>query len=185
MRRVIVSLVLVLGCAPQGPSASVPLSAVTSAAASASASPRAGTQLLVTGKRTTVTPGANMQAGFAHRGTLYALAMPTAPPPYVSELLRSDAATGTWAEVFSDDAWFQDLSFDGGRAALVEYRGPFQGGGGFDERVLVVALATRATTRIDAFAVSSATFRGGGGGPGRPGWRIVLHGEQVAWTRLN
>jgi hypothetical protein len=167
VKRYLVAVVLIRACAP-----------------AADAPP--ATQVLVPGTLTTVELGRReLAAGLAHRGRLYALALPNAPAPYRSELLRYDTASRDWTPVFGDDAWFEGVSFDGGRAALVEYREPPQGGGAFDERLVILDLASAQVMRIDAFALSSATYRGGGGGPRRPTSRMILHGDIVAWTRLN
>ena len=71
-----------------------------------------------------------------------------------------------------------------GRAALIEYREPFQGGGAYSEDFTIVDLGTGAATKVDRFALSAATYHGGGGGPRHPVGHIVLGPGHVAWTRL-
>jgi len=65
-----------------------------------------------------------------------------------------------------------------------EYRAPYQGGGAYSEDFTVIDLSTGNATAVDRFAMSAATFRGGGGGPRRPVGSVVLGPDRVAWTRL-
>lgn len=121
----------------------------------------------------------------ADRGSLIAFSTKEGPPPYASKVQRAEAPNGPWKTVYEIDA---SLSGGGqvvaGRVALVEYRAPFQGGGAYSEDFTVVDLSTGKTTAIDRFALSSATYHGGGGGPRRPVGAMVLGPDHVAWTRL-
>ena len=121
----------------------------------------------------------------ADRGALIAFSTKEGPPPYASKVQRAEAPNGPWKTVYEIDA---RLSGGGqvvaGRVALVEYRAPFQGGGAYSEDFTVVDLSTGKTTAIDRFALSSATYHGGGGGPRRPVGAMVLGPDHVAWTRL-
>jgi len=48
----------------------------------------------------------------------------------------------------------------------------------------VVDLSTGKGSAIDRFALSAATYHGGGGGPRRPAGSIVIGPDRAAWTRL-
>jgi len=126
-----------------------------------------------------------MNSFAADRGALIAFSTKEGPPPYSSKIQRAEAPNGPWKTVFETDA-----SFTGGgqvvagRVALIEYREPFQGGGAYSEDFTIIDLSTGATTAIDRFALSSATYHGGGGGPRRPVGSMVLGPDHVAWTRL-
>jgi hypothetical protein len=106
-----------------------------------------------------------------------------APSPYLSKLQRFDPRGSSWQDVFVDDARFEYSRPDAGRIPLVEYRE--SGGGASDKTFSVLDLASGRPTRIDAFALSSATFHGGGGGPRGPRTTFALSGERVAWSRVN
>lgn len=122
---------------------------------------------------------------FADLGALYAVAARNSPAPYASKIQRFDAPSGTWRDVFADDAAFVGLRSSAGHAVITEYREPPQGGGASDEVVLIVDLASGAATRVDAYALSAKTYHGGGGGPRRPSWSLALGANTLAWTRLN
>lgn len=121
----------------------------------------------------------------ADRGTLIAFSTKESTSPYSSKILRAEAPNGPWKTVFETDAM---LTGGGhvvaGRVAIIEYRAPFQGGGAYSEDFTVIDLSTAKTIAIDRFALSSATYHGGGGGPRRPVGTIVLGPDHVAWTRL-
>jgi len=121
----------------------------------------------------------------ADRGSLIAFSTKETTSPYSSKIQRAEAPNGPWKTVYEVDA---SLTGGGqvvaGRVALVEYRAPYQGGGAYSEDFTVVDLSTGKTTAIDRFALSSATYRGGGGAPRRPVGRMVLGPDRVAWTRL-
>ena len=126
-----------------------------------------------------------MNAFAADRGALIALSTREGPPPYSSKILRAEAPNGPWKTVSEIDASFAGSGqVVAGHIAIIEYREPFQGGGAYSEDFTVVDLSTGKTTAIDRFALSSATYRGGGGAPRRPVGRMVLGPDRVAWTRL-
>jgi hypothetical protein len=120
----------------------------------------------------------------ADRGALIAFSTTDGPPPRESKVQRAESVTNAWRTVYRTDALFLHGSTAGGRVALAEQRSPFQGGGAYSVDFTVVDLLTGATTAIDRFALSSATFHGGGGGPRRPVGSVVLGVDRVAWTRL-
>jgi hypothetical protein len=126
-----------------------------------------------------------MNSFAADRGALIAFSTKETPPPYSSKILRAEAPSGPWKTVFEIDASFVGSGqVVAGRVAFIEYRAPFQGGGAYSEDFTVIDLSTGKTTAIDRFALSSATYHGGGGGPRRPVGRTVLGPDHVAWTRL-
>jgi hypothetical protein len=121
----------------------------------------------------------------ADRGALIAFSTKEGPPPYSSKIQRAEAPNGPWKTLFEIDASFAGGGqVVAGRVAIIEYRALFQGGGAYTEDFTVIDLATGKTTAIDRFALSSATYHGGGGGPRRPVGRMVLGPDRVAWTRL-
>src|SRR5438132_9427698 len=103
----------------------------------------------------------------ADRGALIAFSTRDAPPPYESKIQRADPATNAWRAIYRSDAHFGAGRVVAGRAALAEYREPYQGGGAYSVDFTVVDLSTGAATAIDHFAMSAATDRGGGGAPRR------------------
>jgi hypothetical protein len=126
-----------------------------------------------------------MNSFAADRGALIAFSTKEGPPPYASKVQRAEAPSGPWKTVFEIDASFAGGGqVVAGRVAFVEYREPYQGGGAYSEDFTVIDLATGKTTAIDRFALSSATYHGGGGGPRRPVGAMVLGPGHVAWTRL-
>jgi hypothetical protein len=121
----------------------------------------------------------------ADRGALIAFSTKEGPPPYASKVQRAEAPNGPWKTVFEIDASFVGSGHVvAGRVALIEYRELYQGGGAYSEDFTVIDLSTGKTIAIDRFALSSATYRGGGGAPRRPVGRMVLGLDRVAWTRL-
>jgi len=120
----------------------------------------------------------------ADRGALVAFSTRDAPPPYESKIQRADPTASAWRTIYTSDAFFTAGRVANGRVALAEYREPFQGGGAYSVAFTVVDLVTGTALDVDRFALSSATFRGGGGGPRRPGGSIVLGPDRAAWTRL-
>jgi hypothetical protein len=126
-----------------------------------------------------------MNAFAADRGALIAFSTKEGLPPYASKVQRAEAPNGPWKTVFEIDASFVGSGqVVAGRVGLIEYRAPFQGGGAYSEDFTVIDLTTGKTIAIDRFALSSATYHGGGGGPRRPVGRVVLGPDGVAWTRL-
>jgi hypothetical protein len=127
----------------------------------------------------------DMHVFAADRGALVAFSTKDGPPPYASKIQRAVAPSGPWMTVFETDASFVGSGqVVGGRAGVTEYREVLQGGGAYSSDFTVVDLSTGKITRIDRFALSSATFRGGGALTRRPVGRMVLGTEWVAWTRL-
>ena len=120
----------------------------------------------------------------ADRGALIAFSTRDAPPPYESKIQRADPATNAWRAIYRSDAHFGAGRVVAGRAALAEYREPYQGGGAYSVDFTVVDLSTGTATAIDRFAMSAATYRGGGGAPRRPAGSIVIGPDRAAWTRL-
>lgn len=185
MLRGIASLVLfgAISCAPTtvaapplaSPTPLPPVTATASALPSAAPTPP-GTFAMPTDRE--------MNGFAADRGALVAFSTKEGPPPYASRVQRAEPPNGPWKTVFETDASFVGGQVIAGRAAVSEYREPFQGGGAFSLDFTVIDLSTGKTTAIDRFALSQATFRGGGGAPRRPVGRIVLGPDRVAWTRL-
>ena len=139
--------------------------------------------MLLAGTLLTAVPDRDQYIGFAHRGALYATWIRDAPSPYLSKLQRFDPRVNGWQDVFVDDARFNYSRPDAGRLPLIEYR---ESGGGASNNIFsVLDLASGQTTKIDAFALSPATFHGGGGGPRGPRITFVLAGDRVAWSRIN
>src|SRR5437867_5913665 len=179
MLRAIASLILLvaMSCAPTTvgapPTSPAPVGGATSAPPNASLA--AGTFSMPTDRE--------MNSFAADRGALIAFSTKEGPPPYASKIQRAEAPNGPWKTVFETDA-----SFTGGgqvvagRVALIEYREPFQGGGAYSEDFTIIDLSTGKTTLIDRFGLSSATYRGGGGGPRRPVGHMVIGPDHVAWT---
>jgi hypothetical protein len=194
-RAVIVVIVATLvSCSTPAASSPAPTARPTDGPASSSASSSTvvatGSQLppmqvLLRGTLTTVVPGPGQYPMFVQSGTLYAQWIQETPPPYLSKVQRFDDAARVWRDVFTDDAQFSGWSADTGKLALLEYREVVQGGGASESTVLLVDFGTGATTPLDRFALSAATFHGGGGGPRRPRSTLVISGAKVAWSRLN
>jgi hypothetical protein len=166
------AICLTAACAPVG----APPSASRSPSATAAASAAASTFTMPTDR--------DMISFAADRGALIAFSTTDAPPPYESKIQRADPATKAWRTIYVSDALFSAGRVVAGRAALTEYRSPSQGGGAYSVDFTVVGLSTGAATAIDRFAMSSATYHGGGGGPRRPVGSIVLGPDRAAWTRL-
>jgi len=142
-------------------------------------------QLFLRGTLTTVAPGTGQYPMFVQSGTLYAQWIRETPPPYLSKVQRFDEAARIWRDVFTDDARFNGWSADAGKLAVLEYRESVQSGGASESTVVLIDLGTGAATPLDRFALSAATFHGGGGGPRGPRSTLVLSGAKIAWSRLN
>lgn len=177
----LLALIVAISCAPTTvgapPSASaIPVATSTSAPPSATAN---------TTDIFSMPTDREMNFFAADRGALIAFSTKDGPPPYASRIQRAEPPSGPWKTLFETDASFLGSGqVVAGRVALIEYREPFQGGGAYSEDFTVIDLSAGKTTPIDRFALSSATFRGGGGAPRRPVGRMVLGPDQVAWTRL-
>ena len=178
IRALILAISITVGCAPAGtaPSAS-PLPAASLAAGGApAASATAGTFTMPTDR--------DMVTFAADRGALIAFSTRDAPPPYESKIQRAEPSTNAWRTIYRSDAHFGAGRVVAGRAALAEYREQYQGGGAYSVDFAVVDLSTGAATAVDRFALSAATYRGGGGAPRRPAGSIVIGPDRAAWTRL-
>jgi hypothetical protein len=170
--------------APAPPTATAPASTAVGARSTASA--RASVQLLLGGEAFTMTAEQEMFSFFADRGSIVALATRGGPAPYLSTIKRAEPAEGAWRTVFEDDASFMLGKVAGGRMALVEYRAPPPSTGAYDETIVVIDLKTGEKKTVDHFALSGATFRGGGGGARRAvGGLIALGTSTIAWTHLS
>ena len=91
-----------------------------------------------------------MHVFVADRGALVAFSTKDGPPPYASKIQRAEAPSGPWKTVFETDASFVGSGqVVAGRAAVTEYREPFQGGGAYSEDFTVIELATGKATAID------------------------------------
>lgn len=103
------------------------------------------------------------------------------PSPYLSRLLLTDLATGTTRHLVEADADLPLVALRDGVVAYLDYRD--DGMGAWNG--VVATIDTKGTRgEIDRFALSAATFHGGGGGPRRPSWAIALGGGRIAWNRL-
>lgn len=180
------ALALLLGCSPP-PAATAPSQSQTTPGpvATASAVPRTPAAFpSASGTVFSMEADGEMHAFFADRGALVASSTRNAPSPYLSRIQRADAPAGPWRAAYETDARFDMQRVSSGRIALIEYRQPPLGTGGHSEKVVIVDLDTGAATLIDEFALSAATFRGGGGGPRGPSWALALGADAIAWTRL-
>src|SRR5260221_13552778 len=167
-RRLRASLIAaaLVSCAPGANALASPTTAgVPSAAPSISASSATTTQVLLAGRVTTAVTEPEQYSAFSDGGSLYAFWTRDSPSPYLSKIQRFDAGARVWQTVFEDDARVGVWKPSAGRLAFVEYREPFQGGGASDEKVLILDLVTGKTVSVDTFALSAATYHGGGGGP--------------------
>lgn len=121
---------------------------------------------------------------FGDRGALIASGRKEGPSPFESKISRADAPNGPWRAVYQSDAMFMLEKISSGRIGVIEYREPPASQGAFSEVIVVVDLDTGQKTEIDRFALSAATFRGGGGAPRRPTGSLALGPDRIAWTRL-
>ena len=126
----------------------------------------------------------DMVSFYADRGSLIAYQTKDAPPPYDSKIVRAEAPNGPWKLVYESDAMFMVDRVSTGRIGFIEYRETYQSGGAYSDAFVVVDLASGQKTEVDRFALSAATYRGGGGGPRRPVGAMTLGPDHVAWTRL-
>src|SRR5438552_871936 len=173
------SLLVAISCAPTTagapPTSLAPVEGTTSAQPNASLA--AGTFSMPTDRE--------MDFFAADRGALIAFSTKEGPPPFASKIQRAEAPNGPWKTLYETDASFMgSAQVVAGRVALIEYREPFQGGGAYSEDFTVIDLSTGKTTPVDRFALSRATYHGGGGGPRRPVGAMVIGPDHVAWTRL-
>jgi hypothetical protein len=119
---------------------------------------------------------------FAHDRSLIAWTSGNRPSPFLDRIQRADPPGGPWRTIFSRDAHFQMQRVNEGQMAIVEYRE--DGEGAYNETIVMLDLATGAATTIDRYALSKATFRGGGGAPRRPVGQIAFGQQMIAWTHL-
>ena len=176
----LVTLVFAISCgtvSTASPSVSPSTAPTASASPSASASALPGSTFAMPTDR-------EMVSFFGDRGALVARSTKEGPSPYESKISRAEAPSGPWRTVYESDAMFILEKVSAGRIAFMEYREPYQGGGAYSENVLVVDLGTGQKTEMDRFALSAATYRGGGGGPRRPVGSVVLGPDHAAWTRV-
>lgn len=152
------------------PSSPVPASAVAAAVAA--------------GSTFSIGAEADMIGFFSDRGALIAWSATDGPPPRLSRVRRADPPRGPWRTVYESDAWLVRQAVSSGRMALAEIRELPSGVGAYSQRVVLVDLVSGVSTLISEFSLSSATFRGGGGGPRRPSGSIALGPDAVAWTHL-
>lgn len=181
----LVASALIAGCAST-PSATsptpTPTTAVATGTAATTTSPRPA-QALLRGDVTTATGEREMVSFFADRGSLLARATREGLPPYLSRIHRAERSTGMWSTIFENDAMFMLEKVAAGRMAFVEYREQPLSAGAHDMTIVVLDLRTVKTQIVDHFALSAATFRGGGGGPRRAaGGLISLGPNSIAWT---
>lgn len=175
---VLIATCLTAACAPVSAPSSASPSPSPTAAATGTAAPSAAANTF------TMPTDRDMITFAADRGALIAFSTKDAPPPYDSKVQRADASTVAWRTIYESDAHFGGGQVVAGRVALVEYRQAYPSNGAYSEDFTVIDLSTGTATVIDRFALSSATFRGGGGGPRRPAGSIVLGSDRAAWTRL-
>ena len=171
----LLAICLMASCAPvaaPSPSGTSPSATTAGAAASAAAD------------TFTMPTDRDMITFAADRGALIAFSTKDAPPPYESKIQRADATTSAWRTIYTSDSHFSAGRVVSGRVALAEYREPYQGGGAYSVDFIVVDVATGTATAFDHFALTSATFHGGGGGPRHPVGSIVLGPDRAAWTQL-
>ncbi len=154
-----------------------PTSSATAPAATPSASAQQDTTFTMPTDR-------DMYEFFGDQGSLIAYSSQSTPPPYESKIQRADPATKTWRTIYQTDAMFQQLHVAAGRMAILEYREPVQGRGASSEKIVVLDLTSGRATTIDEFALSPATYHGGGGGPRGPSFAVALGADRIAWTRL-
>ena len=172
------TLIFGMSCSSVGTAPPLALPSTTpgaSASSSASSGPLAGSTFSMPAER-------DMVSFYADRGSLIAYQTKDAPPPYDSKIVRAES--GSWKLVYESDAKFMMDRVSGRRIGFIEYRETYQSGGAYSDVFVVVDIASGQKTEIDRFALSAATYRGGGGGPRRPVGTITLGPDHVAWTRL-
>lgn len=175
-----IALALVVLAACESPAAQA---GPTSVPVPSSAPPASASVAAVAGGATFSMPAVpDMIEFFADRGALIAWSTTDGPPPRVSRVHRADPPGGPWRKVYESDTWLANQTVSSGRMALTEIRE--QGVGASSSKVVVIDLASGATTLISEFSMSSATFRGGGGGPRRPSGSIALGPDTIAWTQI-
>ena len=173
------ALLFAVACSPTTTAEPTPASPTATALASASVAASA-----FPGSTFAMPADRDMVSFYADHGALIAYVTKDGPPPYGSKIVRAEAPTGPWKTVYESDAMFMVDRVSSGRIAFGEYREPYQGGGAYSETFVVVDLSSGQKKEIDRFEVSTAAYRGGGGGPRRPGGALTLGPDQVAWTRL-
>jgi hypothetical protein len=174
------TLLVAISCSTAGttsPSASPSTAPTASASASGNVSALPGSTFSMPAER-------DMVSFYADRGSLIAYQTKDAPSPYDSKIVRAEAPNGPWKLVYESDAMFMVDRVSTGRIGFIEYRETYQSGGAYSDAFVVVDLASGQKTEIDRFALSAATYHGGGGGPRRPAGAMTLGPDHVAWTRL-
>jgi hypothetical protein len=172
------ALIVAISCSTAGTTSP---SVLPSTAPTASASPSAGA---LAGSTFSMPADREMVTFHADRGALIASSSKDSPPPYASKIWRADPPGGPWRSIYESDAMFMVDRVAAGRIGFIEYRETYQSGGAYSEAFVAVDLASGQKTEIDRFALSAATYRGGGGGPRRPAGAMTLGPDHVAWTRL-
>ncbi len=175
---VLLAICLIASCAPVAEPSPSGTPSPSATAAAVSATPAAAADTF------TMPADQNMYEFFAEQGSLIAYSTKDTPAPYDSMLQRADPSTKTWRTVYQTDARFERMQVASGRIGLLEYREPVPSAGAFSVKVVVIDLHTGGQSTIDSYAMSAATFRGGGSAPRRPGFGLSLSAERVAWTRL-
>lgn len=178
-------LLLITACTPNAsaPSPTPIASAATATIAPTTSSSPAAPQLLMSGAVFAMPAQPDMITFFASSGSLIAWTSGNRPSPYLDRIQRADPPNGPWRTTFSDDAHFRMQRVNDDRMAIIEYRE--DGEGAYNETVIVLDLITGGTTTFDRYALSKATYRGGGGAPRRPGGQIALGRDMIAWTHVS
>ena len=176
----LLTLVVAISCESVGTASP---SVSPSTAPTASASPSASA-IALAGSTFSMMAEPEMVSFFTDRGALVAYRTKDGPPPYDSQIVRAEAPTGPWKLVYESDAMFMVNRVSSGRIGFSEYRAPYQGGGAYSETFVVVDLGSGQRTEIDRFALTAASYRGGGAAPRRPVGAMALGPDHVAWTRL-
>lgn len=180
LRFALCTVALTVGCSSAGVSATPTPTTSAAPIITRTAAP------LVPGTLFTITASdPEMVDFFADRGALVVRSSQRGPAPYLSKILRASPPSGPWRVIFQNDAAFMLATAVSGRIAFVESRQEIMSGGAHDGTFMLVDLDTGASTKIDHYALSAKTFRGGGGGPRGPGPAIALGSDRVAWTRVN
>lgn len=123
-----------------------------------------------------------MRSFFPDRGALVAVSSRDGPAPFASKVLLADPPRGPWKTVYESDAQFHGVTVANGFVFFFEYRE--QGGGASSQKLVQVDLPSGRSLVVDGYALSAATFRGGGGGPPQPTASVAFGSGLIAWVRL-